>query len=166
MTPQLGLLVFFGGISFLGLMASTLLTFRLRKLTRRLETPAAAGSSRDQRETGEGFTSSMRQADLQLRLLQGRQRHEIPERYRYLRSLAEREVPAGEIAGILNLAPGEVEQLLTLVKVGQRQPSAAARTTRKKTARTRIKAKDSSGSAEMLKSEQGSDPQLPARGCR
>jgi hypothetical protein len=154
MTPSLALLIIFAGLSVFGLMAATLLTLRLRKLTRLLELQAAEKESDEFGPPADSFLPLLRQADLQARLQQGRQRREMPEKYRFIRSLAERGVPEMEIAGILNLAPGEVEQLMALARVASRQPPPAAKPSRPKKSRALIKSKDSPPPAEMVVSGQ------------
>lgn len=142
------LLIFFIGLSAVGLMASVLLTLRLRKLHRLLELESDAQECDDVAEASSGFTPVLRQVELQARLQQGLQRREMPEKYRFIRSLAARGVPAAEIAGILNLAPGEVEQLIALAQVTQRHPQVPVKTPRAKRGRALIRPKDFSAIAE------------------
>jgi hypothetical protein len=74
----------------------------------------------------------------------------MPERYRFIRTLAERGVPAAEIAGILNLAPGEVEQLMSLARVGRKEAPAPIRESRPKKGGRLLRAKDFSPTAETI----------------
>jgi hypothetical protein len=164
MSPIHLLLIVFAGISVFGIVSSTLLMLRLRKLSR---LPELRDSVEEGGKTGAapgGFSPVLRQANLQARLQQGPQRREMPEKYRYIRSLAAHGVPAAEIAGILNLAPGEVDQLMALASVARRQPLPAAKASRPKKGRTLIKAKDFPPPAEIVNSDQWSVANLQPRG--
>jgi DNA-directed RNA polymerase specialized sigma24 family protein len=154
MTPIFVLLIIFVGISVFGIMTSTLLMLRLRKLARLLELRESAEEGGESSGATGGFSPVLRQANLQARLQQGLQRREMPEKYRFIRSLAEHGVPAAEIAGILNLAPGEVDQLMALASVARRQPLPAAKASRPKKGRRLIKAKDIPPPAETVNSDQ------------
>lgn len=144
-------LIFFVGLSAVGIMSTVLLTLRLRRLRHLLALQAMPEEDATVGESLSRFSPVLRQVELQARLQQGRQRCEMPEKYRFIRSLAERGVPATEIAGILNLAQGEVEQLLALARVTRRQPQGAAKaSSRAKKARLAHKAKDFPAVAETV----------------
>jgi hypothetical protein len=153
MTPTLVLLILFAGISVYGIVPSALLLRRVRKLTRMLARHQTEKEVGEFSEATGGFSPVLRHVDLQARLQQGRQRREMPEKYRFIRSLAERGVPAVEIAGILNLPSDEVDQLLALAKVARRQSPMAAKASRPKKVRTLIQPKDFSPPAEKVNSD-------------
>lgn len=143
-------LIFFVGLSAVGIMSTVLLTLRLRQFRRLRALQTLPEEDGEIGESPSRFSPVLRQAELQARLQQGRQRCEMPEKYRFLRSLAERGVPATEIAGILNLSQGEVEQLLALARVSLQQPLPAAKASRPKKGRMPIKAKDLPSVAEKV----------------
>lgn len=141
MTSLIVTVLVLAGISLCGVMSSTLLTLRLRKLSARLELQAAEieGPDAAAAVTSGGFSPSLRQAGLQLRLQQGLQRREPPEKYRFINSLAEYGVPAEEIARILGLAVSEVEQLMSLGRVARRPKAPPVKVPRPKRVRASSK---------------------------
>lgn len=147
MTSLIVTVMVLAGISIFGVMTSTLLTLRLRKLTQRLELQAVAADGADADipdadtpdEMPGDFSPSLRQADLQLRLQQGWQQREPPEKYRFINSLAEYGVPAAEIARILGLAVSEVEQLMSLGRVARRPKAPPLKVPRPKRVRASSK---------------------------
>ncbi len=149
MMPMPVLLILFAALAVFGLLATLLLTRRLRRLTALLQRQQTVAGREESGAAANTFAPLLHQADLANRLQQGRPRREMPERYRFIRSLAERGVPAAEIAGILGLAPGEVDQLVTLARVARRPAPMAAASPPKKRGR-RIQAKDFPSAAEMV----------------
>jgi len=150
MTPVLVPLILLSVISLLGVISSTILTLRLRKLTRLLKIQEAEEECSETGEATGGFAPVLRRTDLHVRLHQGWKLREIPEKYRFIRSLADYGVPAAEIAGILNLASGEVDQLMSLNRVARRQSPDPKKDLSPKKACTSFKAKDFSPFAEMI----------------
>ena len=65
----------------------------------------------------EAFAANLAQADLKQRLKGGDAPKPIPERYRLVATLARRGLVAADIAEILEIAPGEAEQLIKLARV-------------------------------------------------
>lgn len=65
----------------------------------------------------EAFAADLAQADLKQRLKGGDGPKPIPERYRLVAALARRGLVAADIAEILEIAPGEAEQLIKLARV-------------------------------------------------
>jgi AraC-like DNA-binding protein len=65
----------------------------------------------------EAFAADLAQADLKQRLKGGDGPKPIPERYRLVAALARRGLVAADIAEILEIAPGEAEQLTKLAQV-------------------------------------------------
>ena len=65
----------------------------------------------------EVFAADLAQADLKQRLKGGDGPKPIPERYRLVAALARRGLVAADIAEILEIAPGEAEQLIKLARV-------------------------------------------------
>ena len=65
----------------------------------------------------EAFAVDLAQADLKQRLKGGDGPKPIPERYRLVAALARRGLVAADIAEILEIAPGEAEQLIKLARV-------------------------------------------------
>lgn len=63
------------------------------------------------------FSAALMGGEMNLRLAQ--ETREPPEKYRYVTGLAEQGMSAEEIARVLHLAPGEVQQLLTLARLGR-----------------------------------------------
>jgi AraC-like DNA-binding protein len=82
---------------------------RLRLGEGRGEAKAATGS--------DAFASDLVQADIKQRLKGGEPPKKIPERYRLVAAMARRGLAAADIAEILEIAPGEAEQLIKLAKV-------------------------------------------------
>lgn len=82
---------------------------RLRLMPNR--TPAKEGART------EAFAADLAQADLKQRLKGGDGPKPIPERYRLVAALARRGLVAADIAEILEIAPGEAEQLIKLARV-------------------------------------------------
>jgi DNA-directed RNA polymerase specialized sigma24 family protein len=148
------LLIVFAGASVFGIMVSTLLALRVRKLTRLVALQAADAECMAAAASPGDFTPALRRADLHVRLQQGWQRREPPEKYRFINSLTEHGVPAAEIARILGLAAGEVEQLVTLARVARRQPLPKAKGSRPKKGRALINTKDFPPPAETVVSVQ------------
>lgn len=64
------------------------------------------------------FSAALMGGEMTLRLAQEETR-EPPEKYRYITGLADQGMSADEIARVLHLAPGEVQQLLTLARLGR-----------------------------------------------
>jgi len=77
--------------------------------------------SRPQAKTKTGhaeFEANLAQADLKQRLKGGDgPPKNVPEKYRLVAAMARRGLPAADIAEILEISPGEAEQLLKLVRV-------------------------------------------------
>ncbi|MDY0267642.1 hypothetical protein [Trichloromonas sp.] len=65
----------------------------------------------------EAFAADLAQADFKQRLKGGDGSKPIPERYRLVAALARRGLVAADIAEILEIAPGEAEQLIALARV-------------------------------------------------
>ncbi|OHB24730.1 MAG: hypothetical protein A2X84_14460 [Desulfuromonadaceae bacterium GWC2_58_13] len=66
------------------------------------------------------FEANLAQADLKQRLKGGDgPSKNVPEKYRLVAAMARRGLPAADIAEILEISPGEAEQLLKLVRVAQ-----------------------------------------------
>lgn len=65
----------------------------------------------------EAFAVDLAQADLKQRLKGGDGPKPIPERYRLVAALARRGLVAADIAEILEIAPGEAEELIKLARV-------------------------------------------------
>ena len=66
----------------------------------------------------EEFEANLAQADLKQRLKGGDgPPKNVPEKYRLVAAMARRGLPAADIAEILEISPGEAEQLLKLVRV-------------------------------------------------
>lgn len=65
----------------------------------------------------EAFAVDLAQADLKQRLKGGDAPKPIPERYRLVAALARRGLVAADIAEILEIAPGEAEELIKLARV-------------------------------------------------
>lgn len=67
---------------------------------------------------GAEFEANLAQADLKQRLKGGDgPTKSVPEKYRLVATMARRGLPAVDIAEILEISPGEAEQLLKLVRV-------------------------------------------------
>jgi hypothetical protein len=65
------------------------------------------------------FEANLAQADLKQRLKGGDgPPKNVPEKYRLVAAMARRDLPAADIAEILEISPGETEQLLKLVRMG------------------------------------------------
>ncbi len=75
-------------------------------------------------ETPDKFTSALMGGEMSLRLQQ--EMREPPEKYRFVSSLADQGMEAAEIAKALHLSQGEVEQILTLGRLGRRSDEGAA----------------------------------------
>lgn len=119
-------------LSLASIVFSLLVAVRLHRLERRLQgegapadlatdpPPVAAAPLPPPPATSESadrFTSALLAGEMSLRLSQ--ETREPPEKYRYVTGLADQGMSAAEIARVLHLAPGEVEQLLTLARLGR-----------------------------------------------
>ena len=99
-----------------------------RKLRVALEKLASAHEEMQEREQREqesqAFQKNLTEAELTTRLQQprltGRHQYDrvnVPERYHYVRSLAEKGMEASEIAAILSISTREAEQLVNLSRL-------------------------------------------------
>lgn len=119
-------------LNIASIVLSLLVGVRLQRLESRLqgeepapESVASAPASQafspsappDPPAEADRFSSALLAGEMNLRLAQ--ETREPPEKYRYVASLADQGMSAAEIARVLHLAPGEVEQLLTLARLGR-----------------------------------------------
>jgi DNA-directed RNA polymerase specialized sigma24 family protein len=69
------------------------------------------------RSRSDEFSTDLAQADLKQRLKGGEGPKNVPEKYRMVAAMARRGLGAADIAEILEISPGEADQLLKLVRV-------------------------------------------------
>jgi hypothetical protein len=69
------------------------------------------------RSRSDEFSADLAQADLKQRLKGGEGPKNVPEKYRMVAAMARRGLGAADIAEILEISPGEADQLLKLVRV-------------------------------------------------
>ncbi|MEJ2200676.1 MAG: hypothetical protein P8X63_06650 [Desulfuromonadaceae bacterium] len=94
---------------------------KLAELGRQLQTALQQKNQAESRPTtksrADEFSSDLAQAHLKQRLKGGDGTKNIPEKYRMVSSMARRGLEADVIADILEISPGEADQLLKLVRV-------------------------------------------------
>lgn len=80
--------------------------------------PAPSSAPSSSGEKADRFSAALMGGEMSLKLAQ--ELREPPEKYRFVASLAEQGMEAAEIARALHLSQGEVDQLLTLSRLGRR----------------------------------------------